>query len=389
VLYKLIKSIHPLIMSSNCIIRKLVWKYSLIDAYPRDLHTVVPVPDLKGGETTSSDESHGSDSSVDSSNSDSSDESEGSDIDNTSSAGESQGGSNAMGFSQKKDQDSFVFKAIVGAMPPDKLLFLLGQAQAPETETESELGQAQATETDIETVSSSPPTVAETPLNEVDHPEPSTITTPSITPRRSVQFALNDDGEIKVAIRVFTKEGDKKELWWTRKEMNKIRNNCLFVVDRFRTLFQDYIDSVNCILCRSSEEKPVSSEDKELQMLVQHYDARGLEQHIVDLSGDLLKEHVRAVLEEASLLREEGVLQKDEGSRLLGEHSLETSWPGRVLAKMLAECDTIKLLKEHDRDALVEEAVLQHAEESEIPELSVKKDLALPPPAHTSCCVIS
>jgi hypothetical protein len=343
-------------MTSKCIIRKLVWQYSLIDAYPKNL--------MDGGSDTE---------------------------ESTKYNGDGDGGSNiSMGFGNKIDQDAFVFQRIMEALPPNKLLFMLGQGQtesASDSDSESESGSH--SESDSESDSSSPPTgpdseiVTSAPakaptmlLNEVPHPVSSAITTPSINTRKSVHFELGKDGEVKVATRVFEKDGNKFKLWWTRKEMTKIRNDCVLLVGQYKSRFPEYFASVYAILelAASSEQDAV----KELQMLVQHYDARGLEQHIVEHTYILLRRHVEAVLEEAQLLREEERLHGVEGSDTLRNKSLQTSRPCGLLAEKLAECDEIKCNADRRVPSQSKLTILEG---------SAGKDLA--PPPQKPCCVIS
>jgi hypothetical protein len=196
------------------------------------------------------------------------------------------------------------------------------------------------------------------------------------TPKKCVQFALDEDGEVKVAIRVFEKDGDKLKLWWTRKEMTKIRKDAVFLVHRYRARFPEYIEAVAAILEMDVCEEQAAV--KELQIIVQQYDARGLEQHIVDQTCILLKNHAEAVMEEVQLLREEERLHDDEGGETLRAKSLLTSRPGGLLAEKLAECDVIKCNSESTSNWT-------------IPEGSFVKDLGkdLVPPPQKSCCMIS
>jgi hypothetical protein len=330
--------------TSSCIIRKLVWKYSLIDAYPK--HLMDGMSDSESSTLSTSGES---------------DES-----------GFSMSGV-GMGFGNKIDQDAFVFQRIMGNLSPDKLLFLLGQEQRVAGKDDNDSGSDSESET--ETLSHSLTSDSKTVASEVPHPVPSAIAI--TTPRKCVQFALENDGEVKVSIRVFEKEGDKLKLWWTKKEMTKIRKDAVLLVHRYRSRFPEYIASVTAIL-----EMDICSEQaavKELQMLVQQYDARGLEQHIVDQTCVLLKNHVDAVLEEVQLLREEERLHDAEGGETLREKSLLTSRPGGLLAEKLAECDTIKCNSESTSKLTIPEG-------SFVKDLG-GKDLALPP--QKSCCVIS
>jgi hypothetical protein len=336
-------------MTSNCIIRKLVWKYSLIDAYPKHL--------MDGGSDT--EES------------------------NYSGDGES---NISMGFGNKVDQDAFVFQRIMEALPPNKLLLMLGQEERElaldsdsESDSESESSSPPTTPTGPDSeIETSPPTKAPNMFsNEVPDPVPLAINTaPSTNTKKSVHFAVGKHGEVQVAIRVFEKDGNKLKLWWTRKEMTKIRKDCVILVDRYKSRYPEYIASVSAIL-----EMAVSPEQgavEELQMLVQQYDARGLEQHIVDHTCILLKHHVESVLEEAQLLREEERLHDVKGGETLREKSLQTSRPCGLLAEKLAECDVMKCNAERR---------VSSQSKLTIREESVGKDLA--PPPQKSCCVIS
>jgi hypothetical protein len=117
-------------------------------------------------------------------------------------------------------------------------------------------------------------------LNEVLDPVTLAInTTPSTKTKKRVHFADERYGGVQVDIRLFEKDGNKLKLWWTKKEMTKIRKECVFLVDRYKSRHPDYIASFSAILemAESSEQEAV----EELQVLVQQYDARGLEQHIV------------------------------------------------------------------------------------------------------------
>jgi hypothetical protein len=113
-------------------------------------------------------------------------------------------------------------------------------------------------------------------------------------------------------------------------------------------------------------------------MLVQHYDARGLEQHIVEHTYILLRRLVEAVLEEAQLLREEERLHGVEGSDTLRNKSLQTSRPCGLLAEKLAKCDAIKCNADRRVPSQSKLTILEG---------SARKDLA--PPPQKPCCVIS
>lgn len=341
-------------MSSNCIIRKLVWKYSLIDAYPKNL--------MDGISEDFTDESTYS--------------------------GDGEINAVSMGFGNKMDQDAFVFQRIMEALPPNKLLLMLGQGQtestsdvASDSDSESESESDYESETnslpadlDSERETSSPAKAPKMFVSEAPHPLPLAITTPSLNTRKSVRFALGKDGGVKADIRVFEKNGNELKLWWTKKEMTRIRKDCVIIVNRYRSRFPEYIASVSAILemALSSEQDAV----KEVQILVQQYDARGLEQHIVEHTGVFMKRHGEAVREEAQLLWEEGRLDGVGGSETLREQSLQTSRPCGLLAEKLAECDAIKCNAER-----------WFPSQSTILEGSVGKDLA--PPPQKSCCVIS
>jgi hypothetical protein len=266
---------------------------------------------------------------------------------------------------------------------------MLGQEQTEVSASDSE----SESESDSESESSSPPTPtgpdSETEkispimapkifLNEAPHPVvPLAIhTTPSTNRKKSVHFAVGKCGGVQVAIRFFEKDGNKLKLWWTRKEMTKIRNDCVLLVDRYKSRSPEYIASVSAILemAFSSEQDAV----KELQMLVQQYDARGLEQHIVKHTCILLRRHVKSVLEEAQLLREEERLHGVEGSETLREKSLRTSRPCGLLAEKLAECDTIKCNADRRMPSESNMTILEG---------SVGRDLA--PPPQRPCCAIS
>jgi hypothetical protein len=342
--------IHP-IMSSNCIIRKLVWKYSLIDAYPKHL--------MDGGSVSEESTYSGN------------------------------GESNiSMGFGNKSDQDAFVFQRITEALPPNQLLLMFGQEERElasdsdsdsdsESDSESESSSPHITPTGPHSETSSPTKPPKMILNEVPDPVPLAINTaPSTNTKKSVRFAVGKYGGVQVATRFFEKDGNKLKLWWTRKEMTKIRKDCVLLVDRYKSRYPEYIASVSAIL-----EMAVSSEQnavKELQVLVQQYDARGLEQHIVDRTCILLKHHVESVLEEAQLLREEERLHGVEGGETLREKSLQTSRQCGLLAEKLAECDVIKC-----------NALRRVSSQSKltIREEPAGKDLA--PSPKKSCCVIS
>jgi hypothetical protein len=375
-------------MSSNCIIRKLVWKYSLIDAYPKH---------FMDRESDSEESTH-------------------------SGNGES---NISMGFGNKSDQDAFVFQRIMEALPPNKLLLLLGQEErelasdsdsesdsesdsqsesssppttpagpdsetsspttapkmflneVPDPDSEPESSSPPITPTDPDSETSSPTTAPKMFLNEVPDPVPLAInTTPRTNTKKKVRFAVGNYGGVQVATRFFEKDGNRLQLWWTRKEMKKIQKDCVLLIDRYKSRYPAYIASVSAIL-----EMTVSSEQdavKELQVLVEQYDARGLEQHIVNRTGILLKHHVGSVLEEAQLLREEERLHGVEGGETLREKSLQTSRQCRLLAEKLAECDVIKC--NADRRVPSQSKL-------RIREKSVGKDRA--PPPQKSCCVIS
>jgi hypothetical protein len=150
----------------------------------------------------------------------------------------------------------------------------------------------------------------------------------------------------------------------------------VFLVDRYKSRHPEYIASVSAILemAESSEQEAV----KELQVLVQQYDARGLEQHIVRRTCIILKHHAESVLEEVQLLRKEERLHGVEGGEPLREKSLQTSRLCGLLAEKLAECDVIKC-----------NAVRRVPSQSKLSicEEAVGEDLA--PPPQKSCCMIS
>ena len=339
-------------MSSNCIIRKLVWKYSLIDAYPKHL--------MDGGS------------------------------DSEESTYSGNGESNiSMGFGNKSDQDAFVFQRIMEALPPNKILQMFGQEErklASESDSDSDSESESSSPTGPDSETSSPTKAPKMLLNEVPDPVPLAINTaPSTNTKKSVHFAAGKHGGVQVYTRFFERDGNELKLWWTRKEMTKIRNECVLLVNRYKSRYPKYIASVSAIL-----EMAVSSEQgaaKELQVLVQQYDARGLEQHIVDRTKILLKHHVKSVLEEAQLLREEERLHGNEGGETLREKSLQTSRQCGLLAEKLAECDVIKC--NAVRRVPSQSKLIRVSSQSKltIREEPAGKDLASQP--QQSCCVIS
>lgn len=182
--------------------------------------------------------------------------------------------------------------------------------------------------------------------------ELSSDTTP-VRPKRGkcVRFSNKRDGELDVDIHEYEKY-HCPDIWWSAKEITRIREDSRVVVLRNQMRNNDYIEAITKAIERQTEvstEKLSAAEEKLqdrklLQQLVLNEDARGLEQHIVEYTQTLAYHHVSTVVEVAREIKAEG---QGDPTNILRQVSEKLSRPASFLAERLAACDALNSKQEH------------------------------------------
>jgi hypothetical protein len=159
--------------------------------------------------------------------------------------------------------------------------------------------------------------------------------------KKNVKFASNIDGTVKVHERyidVLRKDLDKPNMFYSREEKNEILEECEEAIDRFKLQNLEETSNFDTIFkyCRQPPSQEASSllETMQLQVPV---DARGIEWGwACSVTAGYKKSHVKNLLKAQDQVNR---LNETMRSQVLANRSLRSSRPGRILARLLGECD--------------------------------------------------
>jgi hypothetical protein len=159
---------------------------------------------------------------------------------------------------------------------------------------------------------------------------------------KRVKFELNSCGAVKTSeryIEILRSDLDKPNMWYSRSEREGILTECEQAIQGFQ---EDHLEveskylSVfdSCCLSPSQE----SSDFLENAQIHVPASARGMEWGWATSSESsaLKRDHVRGVLAVQDQLKNLKLEMRD---RVISSRSLRSSRPGRVMARLLGECD--------------------------------------------------
>lgn len=157
---------------------------------------------------------------------------------------------------------------------------------------------------------------------------------------KRVKFALNGDGDVKTSERyidILRSDLDKPNMWYSRAEKEEIKEECEEAVQDFlqeRLEEESNYLSVFDICSRSpSQEASDFLETAELHIPAA---ARGMEWGWAVSTETRKRDHVREILKVQCQIQG---LNQDMRDRVLSSRSLRSSRAGRVMARLLGECD--------------------------------------------------
>lgn len=158
---------------------------------------------------------------------------------------------------------------------------------------------------------------------------------------KSVRFASNSDGSLKVSHRfigLFRTDLDKPKMWYTKTEREKILQECLEEIDECRLANLDEKSNFVRVLDHCGQTPCQQSSDfLETAQLDIPASARGMEWGWAgDVTATLKKNHVQELLKVQNQIQALHPTMRD---HVLASRSVKTSRPGRVLARLLGECD--------------------------------------------------
>lgn len=157
---------------------------------------------------------------------------------------------------------------------------------------------------------------------------------------KRVKFDSNGSGAIKTSERyidILRSDLDKPNMWYSRAEREDILAECEEAIQEFRQ--EDLEEESNYLrvfdYCSQSPSQE-SSDFLETAELHIPATARGIEWGWATSSGSLKRNHVRELLKVQNQIQGLSEAMRD---RVLSSRSLKSSRPGRVMARLLGECD--------------------------------------------------
>ncbi len=159
--------------------------------------------------------------------------------------------------------------------------------------------------------------------------------------RKQVTFASNNDGSLKTNERfltIFRADLDKANMWYSREERGKVFEECEEAIDDFRLAKLDETSKYISIFDQCTQMPSQESSDfLETAQLDIPASARGMEWGWAGYVTETYKRnHVRALLRAQKQMQGLSPAMRDS---VLASRSLKTSRAGRVLARLLGECD--------------------------------------------------
>jgi hypothetical protein len=159
--------------------------------------------------------------------------------------------------------------------------------------------------------------------------------------KKHVKFASNLDGSVKsweCYIDILRKDLDKPNMFYSREEKEAILEECEEAIDFFKQHNLEATSNFEAVFkyCRQPPSHEASSllETMQLQVPV---DARGMEWGWAgSVTAGYKKTHVKNLLKAQDQARG---LSQSMRNQVLANRSLKSSRPGRVLARLMGECD--------------------------------------------------
>lgn len=157
---------------------------------------------------------------------------------------------------------------------------------------------------------------------------------------KRVSFTSNGSNIIRTSeryIEIYRSELDKPNLWYTRKEREETFAECEDAIENFKN---EHVDEVSKFVkvfeqcCQSPSHE--SSEFLETAQLHIPSSVRGMEWGFGPYVETYRKDHVRDVLKVQEQIQGLKPAMRD---HLLSSRSLKSSRAGRVMARLLGECD--------------------------------------------------
>ena len=159
--------------------------------------------------------------------------------------------------------------------------------------------------------------------------------------KKRVRFATHPNGTIKESERfidVFRSELDKPNMWYSKAERDVILADIECAIEDFKDAELEDESNYTTVFdyCNESPSQE-SSEFLETAQLHVPSAARGMEWGWASSTETLKRDHVRHLLKVQDQLQ--GLTPKGLRERVLSSRSLRSSRPGRVMARLLGECD--------------------------------------------------
>ena len=163
----------------------------------------------------------------------------------------------------------------------------------------------------------------------------------SICHKKHVKFASNVDGSVKTwerYIDVLRIDLDKSNMFYSREEKEEILEECEEAIDHFKQRNLEATSNFEAVFkyCRQPPSHEASSLLESVQLHVP-VDARGMEWGWAgSVTAGYKKTHVKNLLKAQDQAKR---LSQSMRNQVLANRSLKSSRPGRVLARLMGECD--------------------------------------------------
>lgn len=159
--------------------------------------------------------------------------------------------------------------------------------------------------------------------------------------KKHVKFAFNMDGTIKTwerFIDIPRKDLDKASMFYSREEKEDLLEECEINIDHFKQESLDEISNFELLFRKCSE--PPSCEATQILETTQlniPAQARGMEWGWAGaVMGGYKKAHVKNLIRAQTQIKS---LREEMRTQILASRSLKSSRTGRVVARLLGECD--------------------------------------------------
>jgi len=159
--------------------------------------------------------------------------------------------------------------------------------------------------------------------------------------KKYVKFASNLDGTVKTCERridIFRKDLDKPKMFYSREEKAAILEDCEEAIDLFKQQNLEETSNFEAIFeyCRQPPSEQSSNILENMQLQVPA-DARGMEWGwAASVTAGYKKAHVKNLLKAQDQAKR---LNESMRTEVLANRSMRSSRPGRVMARLLGECD--------------------------------------------------